>query len=546
MKRLALILGIVIVLLLASAIALPFLIDANQFRPALESRLTAAVGREVKLGDLKVSLFSGGVVASDLSIADDPSFSKTPFLRAQSLKVSVEMLPLILSRKLKVTGITISQPQINLIETPTGKFNFSTIGAKPSTASALPPEPSTPSAQPPSTPSVQAPDISIAFLKISDGRITLEKTGSRAKPLVLDKLNIEIKNFAPDAKSPFSLSSGLSGGGTISLEGTAGPLDAGNAADTPFSAKLGVTHLDLLGSGLVDPATGLAGIASVEGSAESAGGKINVTGKLKVEHLILTKGGSPAKRSAEVDLVLSHSLANQSGEVHRMVFHLGAAAANLSGSYRLETEPATVNLKLTGSDMPLTELAAFLPSLNIALPAGASIDQGTANVSLSSEGPLDRLITQGTLGADNARLANWDFASKLKVLHEFTGIKAEPHTLIQTLRANVKNTPEGTALDDVQFAIASIGAITGAGTMSPTHTLDFKMRAALGGGGLASLGGKGGIPFTIQGTAENPSVKPDVKGMVTDKLKGLTGGKSPGKAASGLLNDILGGKKKQQ
>src|SRR5712692_3905647 len=114
MKRIVRIFGIVIVLLLAIVIALPFLIDANQFRPALESRLTTALGREVKLGDLKVSLFSGGVSASDLSIADDPAFSKTPFLRAQSLNVGMEMLPLILSRKLNVTGITIDQPQIDL------------------------------------------------------------------------------------------------------------------------------------------------------------------------------------------------------------------------------------------------------------------------------------------------------------------------------------------------------------------------------------------------------------------------------------------------
>ena len=130
MKRIARILGIVVVVLLGIAIALPFLIDANQFRPALESRLTAALRREVKLGDLKVSLFSGGVSASDLSVADDPSFSQKPFLRAQSLKVRVEILPLILSRKLNVTGVTIDQPQIDVIETPAGVFNFSSIGAK--------------------------------------------------------------------------------------------------------------------------------------------------------------------------------------------------------------------------------------------------------------------------------------------------------------------------------------------------------------------------------------------------------------------------------
>jgi AsmA protein len=179
MKRGARVLGIVAVLLLGIAIALPLLIDANEFRPALERRLTAALGREVKLGHLKVSIFSGGVSASNLSVADDPSFSEKPFLRAESLKVGVEILPLILSRKLNVTEVTIDQPQIDVIETPAGGLNFSSIGAK-SGAVAAPTREAQPS---------QTPDLSIALLKISDGRVTLKKTGSRTKPLILDKLS---------------------------------------------------------------------------------------------------------------------------------------------------------------------------------------------------------------------------------------------------------------------------------------------------------------------------------------------------------------------
>src|SRR6266849_6663336 len=126
---------------------------------------------------------------------------------------------LILSRKLNVTGITIDQPQIDLVETPAGVFNFSSIGAKSRAASDQAREAS---AQP-----AQTPDLSIALLKISDGRIALEKTGSKNKPLILDKLNIEVKNFAANAPFPFSLSARLSGGGTIKLDGTAGPIEAG-------------------------------------------------------------------------------------------------------------------------------------------------------------------------------------------------------------------------------------------------------------------------------------------------------------------------------
>src|SRR5579864_1901385 len=107
MKRVARVLAILVVLLLAVAISLPFLIDANQFRPRLEAELTKALGRDVKLGDLKLSILSGGVTASDLSIADDPAFSRAPFIQAKSLKVGVELEPLIFSKRLNVTGIEI-------------------------------------------------------------------------------------------------------------------------------------------------------------------------------------------------------------------------------------------------------------------------------------------------------------------------------------------------------------------------------------------------------------------------------------------------------
>ena len=130
MKRIARVLGIALVLLVLVVVSLPFLINANQFKPMLESKLSQGLGREVKLGDLKFSILSGGVTASDLAIADHPDFSKTPFLRAKSLTVSAQLLPFIFSRKLKVTGLIIDQPEIVLLRSAPGQWNFSNLGVK--------------------------------------------------------------------------------------------------------------------------------------------------------------------------------------------------------------------------------------------------------------------------------------------------------------------------------------------------------------------------------------------------------------------------------
>src|SRR5215831_3751778 len=131
MKRTLKIIGIIIAVLILILIALPFFIDANMFRPKLESELTDALGREVKVGNLTLSLFSGGVEADKISIADDPAFSNRPFVEAKSLKVGVEMMPLIFSKTLNVTELTLDQPEIALVKSENGeKWNFSSLGSK--------------------------------------------------------------------------------------------------------------------------------------------------------------------------------------------------------------------------------------------------------------------------------------------------------------------------------------------------------------------------------------------------------------------------------
>ena len=81
MKRTLKIVAIIIASSDCLVIAFPFFIDANAFRPKLESELTDALGREVKVGNFSLSLFSGGVSADNISIADDPNSARIPSFR---------------------------------------------------------------------------------------------------------------------------------------------------------------------------------------------------------------------------------------------------------------------------------------------------------------------------------------------------------------------------------------------------------------------------------------------------------------------------------
>src|SRR5690242_21446553 len=102
MKRLLVVLGVIFGLLIVAVVAVPLFINVDSFRPSLEKSLSASLNRQVQIGKLSASLFSGGASASKISISDDPAFNKGPFLQAGSLKVGVHLMPLIFSKRLEV------------------------------------------------------------------------------------------------------------------------------------------------------------------------------------------------------------------------------------------------------------------------------------------------------------------------------------------------------------------------------------------------------------------------------------------------------------
>ena len=102
--------GIVIVVILVILVVVPFLIPINKFKPTIESKASEGLGRKVQLGNLSLSLLTGSVGIDNVSVSDDPKFNSGPFLTAKTVKVGVELIPLIFSQQLNVTEITVVDP----------------------------------------------------------------------------------------------------------------------------------------------------------------------------------------------------------------------------------------------------------------------------------------------------------------------------------------------------------------------------------------------------------------------------------------------------
>jgi AsmA protein len=506
MNRNLKIVGIVIGVLIVIVIAVPFFVDANSFRPKLESEMSDALGRPVKVGNLSLSLLSGGVTADDISIADDPTFSKSPFVQAKSLKVGVELIPLIFSKSLKVTEITLNQPEISLVHSENGeKWNFSSLGNK-SSAEATPAAPA----------SGSNPNFSVAKLNVSNGRLTVSRASKSENPRAYDKVDIEVSNFSLNNSFPFKMTASLPAGGTLKLDGNAGPIDASNAAHTPLQAKVTVRQMNLAASGFIDPASGIAGIADFDGTVASDGRDAKTSGKLKAEKLQVVQKGSPAGKPVELQYSVTHNLAKQEGTLTAGEVAMGKAVAHLSGTYDAHGATTSVNMKLNGQAMPVDDLEAMLPAVGVVLPPKSQLKGGTLAMNFSITGPVDKLVTTGTVKLENSALAGFSMGSKMSAISALGGKGAsEKDTTIQNFSADVHVAPEGTRADNIDLIVPSLGTVTGAGTVSPSNALAFKMKAD-------------NIPFLIEGTTSDPKFVPDVKGM-----------------AGGLLNDALGGKNSQ-
>ena len=539
MKRILKILAIIVGVLIVIAIAVPFFIDANTFRPKLESELTEALGRQVKVGSLTLSLLSGSVTADNISIADDPEFSKSPFVQAKSLSVGVEMIPLIFSKTLNVTELTLNQPAIDLVKSDNGqKWNFSSLGSK---SAAAPGSAPSPAAEPKKTEAQPAsggsnPNLTVAKLSVKDGRLTVSRAGAGEKPRVYDKVNIDVTNFSFASSFPFKVTADLPAGGNLKLDGKAGPIDADNAALTPLEAKMSVQRLNLAESGFLDPASGISGIADLNETLTSDGHEAKTNGTLKALELKVVQKGSPAGKPVDLTYAVVHNLAKEEGRITQGDVAMGKAVAHLTGTYDAHGKVTVVNMKLNGPGMPVDDLEAMLPAVGVVLPPKASLQGGALNVNLDIVGPVDKLVTTGTVKLENSALANFDLGAKLSSIAALAGKQTGNDTKIQNFSSDVRVAPEGTQANNINLTVPSIGVLTGGGTVSPANALAFKMSASVV--GLA-------VPFTIQGTTADPKFVPDVKGMATGMLKGMLNNNGKGNQQN-PLNGITGLFKKKQ
>src|SRR5438093_1064100 len=128
MRRILIILSVLVLVAVLIVLIVPSLINVDRYRPQIEARLKEKLGREVKLGALKLHVIPLSVSIESIAIGESPQFlSSRPFTTANNVAAHVQMFPLLRGVPV-LDSLSVSRPSIELIRDTNGVWNFSTLG----------------------------------------------------------------------------------------------------------------------------------------------------------------------------------------------------------------------------------------------------------------------------------------------------------------------------------------------------------------------------------------------------------------------------------
>ena len=512
----------------AVMLALPSLVDIDRFRPQLESSLASSLGREVHVGHMKLSLLAGGARVEQISVADDPAFQDGTFLQAKSLGVGVSFLSLILSRSIHVTSLTLEEPKMTAIQSPDGKWNFASLGRTKgnhaenagsenvrSTGTMLP-----------------TSSIILDHLSISNATIELTSRQSGSQPTTLRNIDVDLKNVSFDRAMSFVLSANTDTG-KLRIEGEAGPINATDPDQTPFHASIAANKVDLGQIASLVSSSSLGGILTVDATVKSDGKTVHSEGRASADKLRLVHGAEPASQTVSLHYETNYVVAQKTGVIRNGQILAGKGKASLSGSYDNHGNSLVIHARVAGTQLPVESVEGFLPALGVVLPSGSKLHGGMVTANLSVDGPVNRIVTSGSVQIANAHLAGFDLGSKLSALPGMSTQHGGSHDRdadlsIMNLGAHLRIAPEGTYVSGLDGQFGGIGGITGNGDISATNHLQFSMVAHVASGGVVRAGMNrvgmrnlpNDIPFEVVGTTSVPVIIPDLGGMAKTTAKG--------------------------
>ncbi len=408
MRKLAIIAISLVVVIVVLVLALPHLIDVNQYRGQIQAELLQRLNRPVQLGAMSLGIFPLRVEVSNVIIGDDRNFgSKVPFAEVGQLNVSVELLPL-LTKEIRVDSLELKRVKIEIIRNAQGVWNFSTVGSN-----AAPPakEASRPSG------SASSGGFSLAELKITDSLIAITDYQKHQARTVYDHIDVTLKDYAPG--NPFSLeaTARLPGKGsqTVQLVGKGGPINNADIASTPFKGNVKLNAVLLSGIQKFLNAEALQRTdAVISGSTDIANSNRNLaaSGSLKLENAVIH--GVQVGYPISADFDIADDLNADVLRVKQGSIKLGSTPLSITGMVNTHPTPSVMDVNLSASNASIQEVARLAAAFGVAFSPNTKI-AGQLTANLHAHGPTDHLALSGNINGRSLEVTGSDIPQPVKV-----------------------------------------------------------------------------------------------------------------------------------
>jgi uncharacterized protein involved in outer membrane biogenesis len=471
MRKVLIGVGVFVVLIIASLLIFVATFDVNRYRGTIQSQLEKRLGRQVTLGEMRLSLFPPRFRVQNPAISDDARFSSAPFVKAQELDVSVQLMPL-LHKDVEINSVNLQRPVVNLIKNGAGVWNFASIGqvsegAPGGQSAPTAPAPSgskPPAAEPSAPPSTEKP-FSLGELTITDGQISVLDQGKGKTPSVYDHIDISLKNFSPDSAFTLDAAVRLAGSSQeAKLKGEGGPIVNGNPVETPFHGTLSLKQIGLsdFAKFMNSPVlNGTDGTITGESKITSQSGKLTAQGQTDIQNPKVRGMELGFPISAKYDL--TDDLASDMLSIQNLLLKLGSTPLELSGTVNAKPTPAVLNIKAKATNISIAEAAKLAAASGVALSQGTTAT-GNVNLNIEARGPADKPALNGTITGSNIQLSGKNIAQPVQI--PSVNLNLTP-TQVQSNSFNV--TSGGTTLA-TQFTLRNYQAAT--------PTVDATVRAS--------------------------------------------------------------------
>lgn len=399
MHRTAIFIGSCVALVLLVLIISFARFDVGRYRGRVQSELEQQLNRKVILGDMRLRLLPLRLQVENPVIDEDPRFrGQSPFIKADTMDVSVALLPLALGN-VEIDAIALQRPSVELVKNRQGVWNFSSLGVSSAGSSV--------------EDKINIPKL--GKIAIHDGQIAITNLQKGKPRTVYDHIDLTLGDF--QSGKPFVVKAVVHvsppGSQELQLQGRAGALSEGKNAYFKGTIRFKNVEIGGLRSFLDAPGPAITnGIVSGESTINAEKGRLDAVGALELDNVRINGRyvGDPVKVRYDLDGDLKRNLI----KVSSATIDLKSMAFSVGGFIDVGPSPAELDLQVLSNRVALAEITPLASAFGLALPAGTTVT-GRVNCDIRIRGTVTDPVPNGTIAGRDLRMIAKEIPQSVQV-----------------------------------------------------------------------------------------------------------------------------------